>query len=80
MMKIYLTDQIDNATIVELEFDGDVVTGAKAEYPAATPAAFVVGEVTRISGDRIRVTYEVEKGNVEEKWVYISMTMLLYTS
>ena len=50
--------QVDNATIVELDFEGDVVTGVKAEYPATTPAAIVVGEITRISGDRFQVDGE----------------------
>ena len=50
--------QVDNATIVELDFEGDVVTGVKEVFTATTGSALVVGEITRISGDRFQVDGE----------------------
>jgi len=56
--------QVDNATIVELEFDGDVVTGATTE------SAFVTGEITKISGDRIQVD--------EDEWYTLDDDVVVY--
>ncbi|HOW22967.1 MAG TPA: S-layer homology domain-containing protein [Sedimentibacter sp.] len=50
-----LITDIDNATIVKLNFDGEVVTGVEQVYTATTGSALVVGEITRISGDRFQV-------------------------
>jgi hypothetical protein len=61
----YVT-HVDDATIVELDLDGDIVTGIKEFYAVTSPAALkgavgekvgnlATGNIAKISGDRIQV-------------------------
>lgn len=69
-------DVIDTATIVKLHFNGDIVEGYTSEDVIDDKIA-KTGTITRISGDRIRVTYN-EGNEVVEKWFTLADDVAVY--